>query len=243
MRIGVWKRPAVPSETQPSSSVPPSSGADAGREHMVAVACAGWGVSRSELADMLGTTSTKLSFRAANEESLWEKDADLEDLYLSAPGREQIEALGLHIRENATLCLRALKRNLNLTQDELSEMVTGKKRAISAHLAGKHNLKHLYVKRLAELCGEHEITAEVLRQERLLPAKHYSSRKRKPADMKLDVLIGGTEPRYVSREHLIAVACAGWGITETALAKTLGVSRNSVLRWKNRRSAAILKRA
>lgn len=143
----------------------------ADRPLIVAVACAGWGLSKEEMASRMGGSYQSLRLWEAGETSIWRNEAKLREMYTSAPAREPVESLGLHLPQNLPVALAALKRKLGLSVKELGDMIGASEVAVQYYFGECRRPNQRYVRRTAELCREHNISSQDIERERRQPAR------------------------------------------------------------------------
>lgn len=146
--------------------------------YMIAVAAAGWGITRTELAEKIGVHYGSLTSWASGHQPSPKQRAAIAEVYLSAPMRTQIEALGLHSQKNFSAVLRILLRKLRLSVPELAAMVGLSSRSASAHLCEENrDVRPEFLLRASELCEQHSIDREDIERELREP---FVFRKRQP---------------------------------------------------------------
>ena len=119
----------------------------------------------------------------------------LEEMYLTAPAREPVEALGLWRPENMIVALRVLKRKLGLSILEVGDMVGIDRDGAWFYLNDMRRPNPKYVRRAAEICQEHGITAEDMeserRQPRMFDKRHESIG---PSSRNYQIVFSGADP-------------------------------------------------
>ena len=149
--------------------------------YRLSVISACYGFSFADIAERVGLTAATLRKCSKGHEPRKRSADKIEQMYSDAPLREIVEELRLYDKEFLFLSLLALKRQKQLTNEQLGKIIGVDGSTISVWITGKHSPRHKIVPIIAKTYADNKLTKENIEEEKTAEKRFVMTGKhRKP---------------------------------------------------------------